>query len=53
MSGDRIQWWSGATPWLAVGSMKAMSWEVVDVVVFAIKGDVRDVVDVGIEVSVE
>jgi len=37
--------WENATD----RSMKAMSWKVVDVVVFAIGGDARDVVTVGIE----
>ena len=56
MSGDVIRWWSMWSYTMASGrenaadrSMKAMSWKVVDVVVFTIGGDARDVVTVGIE----
>ena len=56
MSGDVIRWWSMWSYTMASGrentadrSMKAMCWKVVDVVVFAIGGDARDVVTVGIE----
>jgi hypothetical protein len=38
MSGDEIQWWS---MW---SYTMAMCWKVVDVVVFAVGGDARDVV---------
>ena len=55
MSGDVIRRWSMWSYTMASGgenaadrSMKAKSWEVVDVVVFAIGGDARDVVAVGI-----
>ena len=53
MSGDVIRWWSMWNYTMASGgenaadrSMKAKSWEVVDVVVFAIGRDARDVVGV-------
>ena len=50
MSGDVVRWWSMWSYTMASGgenaadrSMKAKSREVVDVVVFAIEGDARDV----------
>ena len=56
MSGDVIRRWS---MWSYTGgenaadrSMKAKSREVVDVVVFAIEGDARDVVAVGMKSDV-
>ena len=56
MSGDVIRWRSMWSYTMASGgendadrSMKAMSWEVVDIVVFAIGGYARDVVTVGME----
>jgi hypothetical protein len=59
MSGDVIRRWSMWSYTMASGgenaadrSMKAKSREVVDVVVFAIEGDARDVVSVGMESDV-
>ena len=59
MSGDVIRRWSMWSYTMASGgenaadrSMKAKSREVVDVVVFAIEGDARDVVVVGMESDV-
>ena len=53
MSGDVIRWWSMRSYNMARGgenaadrSTKAMSWEIVNVVVFTIGGDARDVVAV-------